>query len=101
VDVAEVNKVLKMHRQMEDAMKAMKKGGMKGLMGMLQGQGLPPGVTPPGGMGGMGGMGGLGGMGGSGGTLPGLPGPGGKPTLPGLPGGKPTLPGLPGGGKKK
>ncbi|WP_237152965.1 signal recognition particle protein [Oryzibacter oryziterrae] len=101
-DVAEVNKVLKMHRQMADVMKAMgkQKGGLFGKLGsMLGGGGMPdlskmdpaqlekmakdmgvgPGGLPPG--------------------LPkGLPPmPGG---LPGLPGGKlPGLPGLPGFGK--
>jgi signal recognition particle subunit SRP54 len=111
-DAADINKLLKMHRQMADMMKAMggKKGGgmMKQMMGGLAGKmGL-------GGMGGgMGGMpdlssldpkqlealqkqaeaAGLGkGMGGMGG----LPGMGGK--LPGLGGGFPGLPGLP---KKK
>ena len=115
-DAAEINKLLKMHRQMADMMKAMggKKGGgmMKQMMGGLAGKmGL-------GGMGGMGGMpdlskldpkqlealakqaeaagikppAGLGGLGGGG--LPGLG--GGK--LPGLGGGFPGLPGLP---KKK
>ena len=37
VDVAEVNKVLKMHRNMADMMKKIGKGGMKGLAGMLGG----------------------------------------------------------------
>lgn len=64
--VQEVNKLLKMHRQMADMMKKLGKGGMKGLAGMLGGMG--------GGMGGgLGGMGG--GMGGPGGAGPGqLPG---------------------------
>ncbi len=110
-DAAQINKLLKMHRQMADMMKAMggkgKKGGMmKGLMGGMAGKmGL-------GGMGGMGGMpdlskmspkelealqkqaeaAGLGKMPGGGG-LPGLP--GGK--MPGL-GGPGGLPGLGGGG---
>ncbi len=107
-DAAEINKLLKMHRQMADMMKAMggKKGGgmMKQMMGGLAGKmGL-------GGMGGMGGMpdlskmdpkelealarqaeaaglgkglpGGMGGLPGLGGKLPGL---GGLPGLPGLP----------------
>jgi signal recognition particle subunit SRP54 len=39
VDVAEVNKVLKMHRNMADMMKKLGKGGMKGLAGMLGGMG--------------------------------------------------------------
>ena len=38
--VQDVNKVLKMHRQMADMMKKLGKGGMKGLAGMLGG-GLP------------------------------------------------------------
>lgn len=95
--VQEVNRVLKMHRQMADVFKMMgKKGGKKGmaaLMGALGsgggGGGLPPGVTPPGGLGGP--MGGglpprLGGGMPSGGA--GLPGLGGAPTLPGLGGPK-------------
>ncbi len=96
--VQEVNRVLKMHRQMADVFKMMgKKGGKKGLAAMMGamggGGGLPPGVTPPGGMGG-----GLGGP--MGGGMPGLGGgmPGGGTGLPGL--GAPTLPGL-GGPKKK
>jgi len=114
-DAAQINKLLKMHRQMADMMKAMggkgKKGGMmRGLMGgMAQKMGL-------GGMpGGMGGMPDLSKMdpkqlealqrqlGGTGGLPPGLPkglsglpGGGGLPGLPGLPGA--GLPGLP---KKK
>ncbi|MDQ0456668.1 signal recognition particle protein [Rhizobium paknamense] len=111
-DAAEINKLLKMHRQMADMMKMMggKKGGgmMKQLMGGLAGKM---------GLGGMGGMPDLGsmdpkqlealakqaeaagikpppGLGGMGGGLPGLG--GGK--LPGLGGGFPGLPGLP---KKK
>ena len=93
VDVAEVNKVLKEHRNMADMMKKLGKGGLKGLAGMM------------GNMGGPGGMGG-GGGGGMGGApqlspqqmaaLKNLGGPGG-PKLPGLGGG---LPGL-GGDKKK
>ena len=35
--VQDVNKVLKMHRQMADMMKKLGKGGMKGLAGMLGG----------------------------------------------------------------
>ncbi|CDO59523.1 Signal recognition particle, subunit Ffh SRP54 (TC 3.A.5.1.1) [Candidatus Phaeomarinobacter ectocarpi] len=99
--VQEVNRVLKMHRQMADVFKMMgKKGGKKGLAAMMGamggGGGLPPGVTPPGGMGG--GLGGPmgGGMPGLGGGMP--PGLGGGTGLPGL--GAPTLPGL-GGPKKK
>ncbi len=37
--VQEVNKLLKMHRQMADMMKKLGKGGMKGLAGMLGGMG--------------------------------------------------------------
>ncbi|MFD1697518.1 signal recognition particle protein [Roseibium aestuarii] len=116
VDVAEVNKLLKMHRQMADMMKMMgKKKGMLGkLMGGLTGGMGMPDVDPkqleemvksgklpgggelpkglPGGLGGLGG--GLGG--GMPGGLPGLPGLGG----PKLPGGLGGLPGL-GRGKKK
>jgi signal recognition particle subunit SRP54 len=87
-NVQEVNKLLKMHLEMQTAMKKIKKmGGMKGLLGML-------------GKGGLGGLGNaLGGAelgdmmskaGGPGGSLagmPGLPGPGGPGGLPGLPGG--------------
>ena len=101
MSVQEVNKLLKMHRQMSDMMKKLGKGGMKGLMG------------------------GLGGMGGAGGSMPdpsqmdpkmlaqmekqmgklpkgmGMPGlGGGKPKgLPGLGGGLPGL-GSPFGKKK-
>lgn len=111
VDVSEVNKVLKMHRNMADVIKAMGKGGAKGMMAKM-------GAMFGGGMPGGGGMGGRGMPGidekalarlgqqaaASGGGLPGLPGlPGptsGGPTLPGLPGagssGFPGLPGFPG-----
>ena len=88
VDVAEVNRVLKQHRQMADAFKAMSKGGGKGFARMAQMLG-----------GGMGGadMARLKAMGGGkmptqeqmedlAGKLPGLGGPGG--------GGGPQLPGL-------
>ncbi|WP_084421175.1 signal recognition particle protein [Henriciella litoralis] len=81
VDVSDVNKVLKMHRQMADMMKKVSRGGMKGMMGALGGAGVSPADLAKMGKGGLpGGMGGLGG---------GMPG--------GLPGG---LPGL-GGDKKK
>jgi signal recognition particle subunit SRP54 len=97
VDVAEVNKVLKEHRNMADMMKKLGKGGLKGLAGMMGNLG---------GAGGMGGGGGGGGMGGAGGpqlspqqlnALKNLGGPN-SPKLPGLGGG---LPGLGGGDKKK
>jgi len=106
-DAAQINKLLKMHRQMADMMKAMggkgKGGGMmRGLMGgMAQKMGLG-GLMPGGGMPDLSSMdpkqlealqkqaeaAGLGG--GLPKGLPGLPGPGG---LPGL-GGAPRLPGL-------
>jgi signal recognition particle subunit SRP54 len=107
--VEEVNKLLKMHRQMSDMMKQMGKGkGMFARMGGMMGMPGMPGVG-----GGAGGgapqidpaalerlakSGGLPGLpsGGLPGGLPGLPGLGG-PRLPGI-GGLPGLPGLP---KKK
>ena len=52
-DVSEVNKLLKMHRQMSDVMKKMGKGGraMQGLSALFGGGGgMPPGM-PPGGTG--------------------------------------------------
>src|SRR6201995_3366103 len=45
VDVSEVNKLLKMHRQMADMMKKMGKGGR---MPMMPGMGGMPGGVPPG-----------------------------------------------------
>ncbi len=109
-DAAQINKLLKMHRQMADVMKSMsgKKGGMmRGLMGgMAQKMGLG-GMMP--GMGGMGGMPDLSKMDpkqlealqkqaeaagfGKGGGMPNLPG-----GFPGMPGGGMKLPGLPGSG---
>ncbi|QKV19945.1 signal recognition particle protein [Oricola thermophila] len=107
-NAAEINKLLKMHRQMADMMKAMKgkKGG--GLMGKMMG-GLAGKMGMPGGMGGMPDLSKMSpkelealrkqaeaaGLGGGAG-MPKLPGLGG-PSLPGL-GGGPGLPGLP---KKK
>ncbi|WP_210496428.1 signal recognition particle protein [Microvirga antarctica] len=111
--VEEVNKLLKMHRQMADVMKMMGGGkgrGMAGALGNMFGIGK-------GGMGGMGGMPQptpeqieamqkqMGGGGGLGPMPPGLAGGGKGP--PGLPGLGPKIPGLPGlggfpfGGKKK
>lgn len=120
-DASEINKLLKMHRQMADMMKAMggkgRGGGMmRGLMGGLASKMGLGGMMP--GMGGMPdlskmdpkqlealkkqaeaagfGKGMPGGLPGLGGGLPGLGGPGGLPGgLPGLGGG------LPGSGKKK
>ncbi|MDX2265253.1 MAG: signal recognition particle protein [Hyphomicrobiales bacterium] len=96
--VQDVNKLLKMHRQMADMMKDMAKGkgGLAKMMGMGGGMpgmgagGLPPGVTPQ--------------MleAAKQGKLPGMPGGGGLPGLPGGMGGLPKglggLPGLPGAG---
>ena len=113
-DAADINKLLKMHRQMADMMKAMGGKGKGGMMKQMMG-----GLAGKMGLGGMGGMGGMpdlskldpkqlealqkqaeasglmkGGLpGGMGGGLPGL----GGMKLPGL-GGLPGLPGLP---KKK
>jgi signal recognition particle subunit SRP54 len=85
VDVPEVNKLLKMHRQMADVMKQMGKG--KGLMDALFGGRTPS--MPPGGLAGLGG-----------GAPSGLPGLGGLGFGgSGLPGGLPKLP--PGFGRKK
>lgn len=116
VQVAEVNKLLKMHRQMADMMKAMgkKKGGM---LGGLFGGGMPSPEEIAAAQAAQGGAGGDAGAAPSldpdalakmaqqaGGGLPGLGAPGG---LPGLGGGMPGMPGLPGlgvpqrGGKKK
>jgi signal recognition particle subunit SRP54 len=50
VEVSEVNKLLKMHRQMSDMMKKMGKGGRNPFAGMMGGGmpgGLPPGMNPP------------------------------------------------------
>jgi len=75
MQVQDVNRLLKMHKDMAGAMKQIRKmGGLKGLGAMF----------------GKGGMGGMGGPGGGMGGMPGLGG-GGTPQLPGLGGG-----GLPG-----
>ena len=81
--VQDVNKLLKMHLEMQTAMKKIKKmGGLKGMMAML----------------GKGGMSGLGNaLGGQElGDMLGKAAPGGMPGLPGLPGGAGGMPGLPG-----
>src|SRR5690606_8313268 len=101
-DAAEINKLLKMHRQMADMMKAMGGKGKGGMMKQMMG-----GLAGKMGLGGMGG-----GMGGFGGGMPDLSkldpkqlealqkqaeAAGLKPgSMPGLPGG--GMPGLPGGG---
>ncbi len=61
VEVSEINKLLKMHRQMADMMKKMgKKGGMKGMAAAMKsmgmGGGMPPGAIPQGGASPMGAM---------------------------------------------
>ncbi|MEM1298015.1 MAG: signal recognition particle protein [Pseudomonadota bacterium] len=97
LEVQEVNRLLKMHRQMTDMMKKLGKGGKKGMMnmmrGMMGGKGMPP---MPGGMPGMPGPGAGAGAPPAGGPAlpPGFPGLGG-PSAPPLP------PGLSGFGKKK
>ena len=100
-DVSDVNKLLKMHRQMSDMMKKLGrgKGGLAGLLG----GGMPqpdPAMLEQLQKGGLGGL--PGGFPGAGlpGGMTGLPGsfPSGLPRLPGGGGG---LPGLPGFGKKK
>ncbi|MBC7585884.1 MAG: signal recognition particle protein, partial [Tardiphaga sp.] len=100
--VEEVNKVLKMHRNMADMMKAMGQGKRGPMAGIAQAMGFGGGGMPsqeqmkamaekmPGGM--------PQGMPSLPKEFPGLTGPG-KPTLPGL--GKPSLGGFPGFGKKK
>jgi signal recognition particle subunit SRP54 len=109
VDVAEINRLLKQHRQMADMVKAMSRGGGKGMAGMMaalggmggMGGGAPPGLTPPGGMGKMPGMPDLDRLRAlGGGKLPGASGGTGGPAggFPGLGNGFPGLPGLP---KKK
>jgi signal recognition particle subunit SRP54 len=95
-DVSDVNKLLKMHRQMADMMKMVSKG--KGGLGKLfgLGGGMPeptPEMIEAAKAGKLPGMPG----GGLPGGMPGLP--GGLPRLPGMPGGFGGLPGLP--GKKK
>jgi signal recognition particle subunit SRP54 len=76
LQVQDVNRLLKMHKEMETAMKKIKKmGGLKGLAKMFTGGG-------GGGLGGLMGGSGAGGMGGAGGGgLAGLPG-GDQPKLP-------------------
>ena len=83
LEVQDLNKLIKMHRQMADMMKKMGKMGKKGLMrgglgALLGGRG---GAMPP-----------APGLGGAGAPPPGFPGMGGAPALP---------PGLSGLGRKK
>jgi signal recognition particle subunit SRP54 len=74
VQVQDINKLIKMHQEMERAMKQIKKmGGMKGLAALFGKGGMGavmPGIGPDMGMGG-----GPAGLGGRGGGLPGLGGP--------------------------
>jgi signal recognition particle subunit SRP54 len=94
VDVAEVNKVLKMHRGMADVMKKVGKGGMKGFaqaMGGMMGGGAPAGPGPQVNQQALRNLQNLGGP-----NAPKLPG-----GLPGLGGGLPGLGGPAGGDKKK
>ncbi len=95
--VQEINKLVKMHRQMADMMKKLgkRKGGLAGLFG---GGGAMPDMPPEAGGGALppGGMPGLGG-----GLPPGAGLPGGLPGLGGSGMGGPGLPGLPRGKKKK
>ncbi|MEL6774161.1 MAG: signal recognition particle protein, partial [Pseudomonadota bacterium] len=100
MEVQDVNKLLKMQRQMADMMKKMGKmggkGAMRGMLGQMMGKGggmppggpgaLPPGALPPG----------MGPGGAAPGKLPPMPG-----GLPGLGGGPALPPGLGGFGKKK
>lgn len=84
VEVSEVNKVLKMHKQMAGMMKKMGKGGMKQMakaMGAMGQGGMPGGqAMDPAALQDMAGKMG-GGLPGAGGGLPGLGGPGGLPGL--------------------
>jgi signal recognition particle subunit SRP54 len=92
-EVQEINRLLKQHRQMADAFKAMSRDGGKGFAQMAKMMGGAPGGGAPPGMGGPGGPGGgqmpdlskLQGLSGLGGGSP----FGGLPKLPGLPFGKP------------
>jgi signal recognition particle subunit SRP54 len=98
VDVAEINRLLKQHRQMADVFKSMSKNGGKGLANMarMMGMGGGPGAAGPADLARLKAMGGgklPSADPGAGGGLPGL-GAGG-PQLPGLGGGFPGLPGFP------
>jgi signal recognition particle subunit SRP54 len=97
VEVQEINRLLKQHRQMSDAFKMMSRNGGKGLANMarMMGAGGPGGMSPD--------MARLKAMGG--GKLPGMdpnaPPPPGMPGLPGLGGPPSGLGGLPGFKPKK
>ncbi|WP_112321357.1 signal recognition particle protein [Oceanibium sediminis] len=86
-DVSDLNKLLKMHRQMADMMKKMGKMGKKGMMRGALGQMFGKGGGMPAG------MPGAGGGAAQGGALP--------PGFPGMGGGAALPPGLSGFGKKK
>ena len=92
MDVSELNKLLKMHRQMADMMKKMGKMGKKGMMRNLgamfgmKGQAMPSQAEIEAAQKQMGGPGGL---------------PGGMGGMPGMGGGTQLPPGLSGFGKKK
>jgi signal recognition particle subunit SRP54 len=88
VDVAEVNRLLKMHRNMADVVKAMGKGKMGGLAAALGMGNMPGGMRMPS----ADQMKAMQGQMKSSGGLPGLP-TGAQGGLPGLPGGLPGLPG--------
>ena len=75
VTVQDVNRVLKMHKQMAGMMKKMSKGGMKGMMNMMGQAGVSPADLAK--------------MGGGAAMPGGMPGaPGGMPNIPGLTGPK-------------
>ncbi len=74
VTVQDVNRVLKMHKQMAGMMKKMSKGGMKGMMNMMGQAGVSPGDLAK--------------MGGGAAMPGGMPGAGGMPNIPGLGGPK-------------
>ena len=74
VTVQDVNRVLKMHKQMAGMMKKMSKGGMKGMMNMMGQAGVSPADLAK--------------MGGGAAMPGGLPGAGGLPNIPGLGGPK-------------
>ena len=74
VEVQDVNRVLKMHKQMAGMMKKMSKGGMRGMMNMMGQAGVSPADLAK--------------MGGGAAMPGGMPGAGGMPNIPGLTGPK-------------